>query len=186
MKKFFDIHASVFNRWVLGSPLDPQGCEVDPRLFIAGKRVAELPLLTIPVAQVGEVVDFNLAAFDMPVTPRKFNEALERLVGDAIQRIPVTIQGYSDRFEILNLCETVDCLDEIKTKHVMKWNNIDGRLDKIGEYRMIVGLQVDPSRIGRHHIFRLGGWEISPICSEDIKNFMESFELTGVHFEAVC
>jgi hypothetical protein len=187
LKHFYDIQAdpAAGHRWFLGSPYDPNGNEVDPRLFTQGVRVEGLPPLTVPIAQSGEEVDFNFCAFDMLVTPRVFNEELEKLVGDAIQRIPVTVQGNSDRFEILNICATAVCIDERCTKGIMKWFEQDGRPDKTGKYRMIVGLKVNTDAIDHLDLLRIVDWPLPVICSDRVKLAIQDAELTGVYFEHV-
>lgn len=182
---FYRIEATVYTRWFLGSPLDPDGKQVDPRLFTQGKRVEGLPPLSLPVAQAGDVVDFNLAAFDMPIARRTFNEALEELVGNSIQRIPISVEGDSLTWEILNVCKTALCIDEKRTKYVTKWKNEDHRKDKLGEYRMLSGLKIDPLLVSDSEIFRLEGWNIAMICSERVKKLADNSELSGICFEIV-
>ncbi len=185
MKTFFDIEASVYTRWFLGSPLDPDGREVDPRIFTQGRRVEGLPPLTLPIARAGDVVDFNLAAFDMPVVRRRFNQALEDLVGDAIQRIPITVNGKSDEWEILNVCKTAICVDEVRTEYVMKWTEHDHRSDKAGQYRMLGGMKIDSSLVQALDIFRIENWRISIICSERVRFISEDMNIGGICFEQV-
>jgi hypothetical protein len=172
-------------RWFLGSPYDSAGNEVDPRVFADGVPV-NVPLpLTVPVRQLGEKVDFNFCAFDMVIAPREFNIELEKLVGSAIQRIPVTIEGEDDRFEILNVCETVQCLDESRTEHVMKWTIDDGRPDKIGKYRMIIGLKINPDIARGHLIFRITDWPIALVISEEVKILLETWSMSGLEYRRV-
>lgn len=184
---FFHIQAdpAAYRRWILGSPLDPHGYEVDPRLFVQGVRVDGLSPLTVPIYQVGEEVDFNFCAFDMPVTPRTFNEELGKLVGGAIQRIPVTVGGDSERFEILNICNLGECVDENRSKHILKWKAEDGRPDKTGKYRMVIGLKVEKNKIFNQHIIRILDWPIPIIVSHDVRDLADSMNLTGIIFEQV-
>jgi hypothetical protein len=182
---FYELIAYGLTRWFLGPPYDPAGNEVDPRIFTDGVPVSVHSSLTIPVRELGDKVDFNFCAFDMVVTPRAFNVELEKLVGSAIQRIPVTVEGEGDRFEILNICESVLCLDESRTEHVMKWTADDGRPDKIGKYRMIIGMKIDPAAAEGHHIFRVAGWYLALIVSEEVKRFFEAWNISGLEYRRV-
>jgi hypothetical protein len=169
----------------LGPPYDPAGNEVDPRIFTKGAPVSVQPPLTIPVRELGDKVDFNFCAFDMVVTPRAFNVELEKLVGSAIQRIPVTVEGEGDRFEILNICESVQCLDELRTGEIIRWTVEDGRPDRIGDYHIIRGLRIDPAAAQGHHIFRVAGWSLALIVSEEVKRFFEAWNISGLEYRQV-
>jgi len=59
---------------------------------------------------------------------------------------------------VANVLPCVDCIDESRTVGE-KWTESDGRPDKVGMYRTIVYLFVDPTRIA-HDIFRVQGWKI--------------------------
>jgi hypothetical protein len=92
---FYRLHADPARvpRWYLGSPIDPLGNELDPRLFTDGTAVAAQPFLTLPIGQYGAPVDFNFRDFDTIVTPIRVNAALEALVDSAIARIPVAVDA---------------------------------------------------------------------------------------------
>ena len=60
-----------------------------------------MPQLQSPLRQTGDHVDFNFADFDMVVTPADVNVEIAKIVGSAIQRIPVTVEGTRRAFEIL-------------------------------------------------------------------------------------
>jgi len=199
-----DAHPEAVTRWFLASPYDPAGSEIDSRIFTCGNPVeiqlasgvpsrlrtryyensveARMPL-TIPVGQAGDEVDFNFCAFDMVVTPRVFNKELEKLVGKAIQRIPVTVEGKGDKYEILNVCDVVRCVDEAKTEYIEKWTAEDGRPDRTGTYRSIGGLKIDPAAARGHHIFRVYDWEIALIVSGEVKKLLEVRKITGLGFQ---
>jgi hypothetical protein len=172
------------SRWYLKSPLDPAGDEVDPRLFTQGTPVGSLPPLSLPLRRAGDELDFNFCDFDMVVTPSAFNAELETLVGSVIQRIPVIVDGRSDWFEILNICELVKCVDEARSV-LTKWTAADGRPDKIGQYRMIVELKIDPAAAQDHQIFRIADWPIALIVSEKVKSLLEVRKVSGLRFQRV-
>lgn len=185
-RKYYELLAdpAAFPRWYLKSPIDPSGKEVDPRLFTQGAPVGSLPALRLPLRRSGPEVDFNFCDFDMVVTPAKFNVELEALVGPAIQRVPVAIDAHASDFEILNVCELVPCLDESRSLFT-KWTDQDGRPDKVGQIRMVAKLKIDPSIVLGHHLFRVAGWPIALIASQEVKSLFESRNLSGLRFEEV-
>ena len=184
-KAFYRLLAdpAIENPWFLKSPVDPSGREIDARIFTNGVPVPSQPHLQIPVGVHGARVGFNLAAFDMVVLPAAINQELQRLVGSSIQRIPVVIDE-DDRFEILNVCELVECLDDSRSG-VQRWTTMDGRPEKVGQYRMVVGLKIDGTLAQGRHIFRVAGWEIGLIVSDDVKRLFEDHDLTGVVYQRV-
>lgn len=171
-------------RWYLGSPLDPRGTEIDPRLFTQGVPVGSQPPLTLPVRRSGDEVGFNFCDFDMVVTLSSLNAKLEALVGPAIQRIPVIVEGQREKFEILNACELVRCVDESRSL-LSKWTVADGRPDKVGQFRMIAKLRIDSAAAGGHKFFRVAGWPIALIASEEVKRLFESNGVSGLKYERV-
>lgn len=185
-RKFYLLLAdpTATSRWYLKSPLDPSGNEVDPRLFTQGVPVGSQPSLTLPLRRNGDAVGFNFCDFDMVVTPAAVNAELEALTGSAIQRIPVTVDKRGDEFEILNVCELVQCVDESRSL-LTKWTEADGRPEKVGQFRMIVKLRIDPVAANGHHIFRVAGWPIALLVSEEVKNFLEARKVSGLNYERV-
>jgi hypothetical protein len=171
--------------WQLGSPTDLAGNDVDPRLFTEGVPVGPQPPLAVFLRQLGEEVDFNFCDFDMIVTSSALNAELEELVGPSVvQRIPVSVGGHTNKFEILNVCELIQCIDETKSS-VTKWTAADGRPEKISQIRMITELKINPQAALGHHIFRLAGWPIALIVSEEVKDLFDAKGVRGLNYERV-
>lgn len=184
--KFYRVDAdpAATSRWYLKAPLDPSGNEVDPRLFTQGTAVASMPPLSLPLRHPGQEVGFNFCDFDMVVTPAGVNAELRRLVGPAIQQIPVSVNGRQDQFEILNVCSLVPCVDGARSLFT-KWTDADGRPDKTGKFRMIVELKIHPAAAERHHILRVAEWPIALIVSESVKRLFENRNLSGITYDRV-
>jgi hypothetical protein len=185
-RRFYRLLAdrTASTRWHLKSPLDPSGSEVDPRSFTQGVPVGPQPPLTLPIRREGREVDFNFCDFDMVVTPAVVNAELEELVGPAIQRIAVTVDGRADEFEILNVCGLVRCVDETRSLLTM-WTDADERPEKVGQFRTIVKLKIFAAAADRHHIFRIAGWPIALIASEEVKGLLEDTGVSGVKYDRV-
>ncbi|MBI4924146.1 MAG: hypothetical protein HY834_20615 [Devosia nanyangense] len=138
----------------------------------------------MPIDYGGVVVDFNFAPFDMLVVRASLGEAIEALAGAAVQRLPVTLAGQPNVFEILNICQRVPCVDEERSSYV-RWTDADGRPDKVGQFRYFKRLRVDSALAQGHHLFRIAEWSIVPIASRQMKDVIERAGATGVAFEPV-
>lgn len=61
----------------------------------------------------------------------------------------------------------------------------DEQPERVGEYRLVSGMRIDPTKVGDAHIFRPWGYNVALIVSEDLKNAMEAVGITGTKFEPV-
>jgi hypothetical protein len=57
--------------------------------------------------------------------------------------------------------------------------------ERAGEYRNVVGMRIDTSRVGDVKVFRPCGWTIVLVVSEDIKDALERTGATGMTFTEV-
>ena len=65
---------------------------------------------------------------------------------------------------------------------MLYWLPEDNRPDKMGQYRNVSGLKVDPAKVGGANIFRPWGWTVVLIISERVKLAMEEEGITGAKF----
>lgn len=186
MTNYFRIDAdrNARDRWFLGSPINARGEECDPRVFVEGKVQLIGGGLTLPLRRNGRPVDFNLGDFDMPVLGADIIDKLTNLVDLRVQRIPVGIAESMSRFDILNVLDVVECIDDVKSVYT-RWHENDGRPEKTGQYRMIVDLRIDPERARGHHLFRPKEWDVALIVSDRMKNALEELEVTGLEYQLV-
>jgi hypothetical protein len=172
------------NRWFLDEPRTEDGQGIDAREFTEGVPYKGLVAVLVPIGQPGEVVGFTFAAFDMPVISDRIMHIIKAHAADSIQFFPIRIGRLGGGFGILNVVARVKCIDE-SLSNVVKWMPQDGRPEKIGQYRTITHLTIDPSRCGPQHIFRIEGWEIALIVSRALKEASESVADTGLVFSPV-
>jgi hypothetical protein len=172
------------NRWHLGSPFSGDTAEeVLPEAFIDGVPVDPLQNLVIPISRKGIPLDFTFADFDMPVVSSFVGAIFSGFGKEAIQRIPIRIQGGNQGgYEILNVTKKVRCIDERKTS-VIKWTEADGEPGKVGQYRQIMNLRIDRTPAHGLHVFRVDGWEIALIISADLRKELMQREVSGVRYE---
>ncbi|HZH15040.1 MAG TPA: DUF1629 domain-containing protein [Archangium sp.] len=178
---------SVPGRWELGVPLDPQGREVDdPWMFKNGVSVHVDGRLEVPITTRGRPLDFSLAGIGVaPVVHVRVASLLKELAPDEVQLFPVDIDGQPDQFCILNVTRTVKCIDDEASEEVEYWTPEDGRPEKVGQYRGVHGMRIDPTKVGDAKVFRTWGWTIALIVSEEIKEALERIGATGTKFKAV-
>ncbi len=186
--RYYDLSddTSIPGRWLLGTPTDAHGQKVDdPWMFYRGQRLPDLEPLKLPVTVPGKALDFSLAAFAAPVVHTRVASLLSELAPEEVQTLPVEIEGQSTPFFILVATRLIRCIDERASRHVRKWTPEDGRPEKVGKYRDVRGMRIDPSQVGDARIFRPQGWAIVLIVREDIKEALERMGATGTEFEEV-
>ena len=187
-KRYFDLKDDmrIRGRWLLGTPTDVQGREVDdPWMFYRGQRLPDLGPLKLPITVPGRALDFSRAAFAAPVVHARVASVLSDLAPEEVQTLPVEIEGQPEPFFILVATQLIQCIDERASRHVRKWTPEDGRPEKLGKYRDVRGMRIDASQVGDAKIFRPRGWAIVLIVREDIKDALESMGATGTTFEEV-
>ncbi|WP_426343264.1 imm11 family protein [Pseudoduganella sp. R-32] len=184
MKKFFRVDADsrVWNRWYLKSPVDLSGVDIDPRRFTKCEPYLQSVGLTFPVRSTGNRMEFNFCDFDMPVVTSRIFMAISEIAGNRIQWIQVKIEGVKNDYGILNVLDSVACLDERKSGFE-RWGEDSARPDKIGKIRSITHLRIDPNKVGEHHIFRLSDWMIAMVVSSEVKELLEKMGVAGISFE---
>ncbi|MCP3140214.1 imm11 family protein [Pyxidicoccus xibeiensis] len=187
-KRYYDLKDDmrIRGRWLLGTPTDAQGREVDdPWMFYRGERLPDLGPLKLPITVPGRALDFSRAAFAAPVVHARVASVLSELAPEEVQALPVEIEGRPEPFFILVATQLIQCIDERASRHVRKWTPEDGRPEKLGKYRDVRGMRIDPSNVGDAKIFRPQGWAIVLIVREDIKDALEGMGATGTTFEEV-
>jgi hypothetical protein len=187
-KRYFDLADDVYvpGRWDLGHPTDSQGQEVeDPWQFTDGTPVHVTGRLRVPVDEPGRALDFSHAGFSTPVVRANAASIFFEMAPDDVQLIPVDIPGQSDPFFILVATRLIRCIDDAASEEVLYWKPEDERPEKLGEYRDVYGMRIDPTQVGDAKVFRTGGWSIALIVSEDIKHALEQAKVTGLRFKEV-
>lgn len=180
-----DVDPTLEDVWFLGEPLTKDGEELDARIFINGIPYTGKPPYRVPVSKPGRSVQFNFAAFDMPVISDVIFTILHQICPDEFESFPVVIDSFDRGFSILNVVSVCKCIDE-RRSYIMRWGPEDGRPDKVGQYRMVTDLTIKKSMAQGRNIFRLEGWEIALIVSQAVKTQVETLSETGLVFTPVC
>lgn len=182
MGKFYRVTVdwNAVGCWYLGAPVDELNERIEPEKFRVGKIVSGLTAMTIPVKNPGTMLNFNFASFDMIVCRSEIVSEMESSFGVSVQRIPVTVEGCIKGFEILNPLASVACVD-LNRSNYARWNDTDGRPERVGRFRVINELYIDDRASGQH-LFRVDEWKIALIVSEPVKAFLERKAGYGIDF----
>jgi hypothetical protein len=172
-------------RWHLRHPIDEHGQQIDPWQFDEGRRVEPQGIIRFPVKPDGVTLDFTLDSFSIPVVHARVVQLFERLGIQDVQFIPVQVEGHTGPHFILNALRVIRCIDEARCEEVQHWTPEDGQPEKVGEYRYIAGVRIDPTKVDGARIFRPWGWSLALIISEDLKEALEREGLTGTRFVEV-
>jgi hypothetical protein len=184
MTRYFKVmdDMRIPGRWLLGSLVDEQKEEIDPWQFDEG-RVLELGCVPrFPLDIPGRPLDFCWAAFSILVVSDRFAALFERLNVREVQFIPTRIEGHSEPWFILNPLRVIRCIDDTRCEEVRYWKPEDGQPEKVGEYRVVAGMRIDPMKVENARIFRPWGWRVALIVSEDLKQALEQEGITGTKF----
>ena len=188
LKRYFDLSddVNIQGRWELGHPLDSEGQKLeDPWQFRVGVRTHTGGPVRIPVKLQGTPLDYSHAAFSIPVVHARVASILTGLASNDVQLIPVEVDGQLEEYFILNATRIVKCIDDRASEEVRRWLPEDGRPEKLGMYRSIFGMRIDPTQVDDVKAFRTWGWTVALIVSEDIKAALERAGVTGCRFQEV-
>ncbi|MCP3100591.1 hypothetical protein LZ198_17105 [Myxococcus sp. K15C18031901] len=186
--RYFRLDEEVLSEnWYLGTPVDSQGRELENmREFTSGQRVQSYRRMTVPIDETGRRREFNMAGAGRTVVVNvRVATLFAELAPDDVQLLPVAVQGSPDEYQILVATKLIRCIDDAATEEVLYWKPEDERPDKLGEYRSVYGMRIDPTKVGRAKVFRTWGWDIALIVSDDIKRALEDAHVTGTRFEEV-
>lgn len=172
---------TIKNRWFLKAPVDIKGKHINPEIFRIAKKANVSTPLTISLRRPGKPLDFTFADFDMPVTSKKTTDILSRLARSSIQFLPAEIENNQNQFMIMNVLDIRNCVNE-SASEFLKWSEFDNRPDKVGQYRQITRLRINPKMVNGLHVFRIEGWRIALIVSEELRTLFLETGITGVNF----
>jgi hypothetical protein len=186
MGRYFDLvdKMDIQGRWLLDTPMDEQGKELNPWPFLYGRAMdAVPPHMSLRLLVRGNPLDYSEAPHSIPVVSRRLMELLQRLGVEDVQFFPARVESQEEPYFVLNATRLVDCIDESRCR-TERWKPEDGAPDRVGEYRLVERMRIDPSKVGGARIFRTWGWPVL-VVSEDLKEAMEREEITGTRFTEV-
>ena len=165
--------------------MDGQGQELqDTTEFASGRPVQAPAHLKLRVREQGRRRDFNLAgAGRTPVVHLRMATLFAEYAPQEVQLLPVNIKGGAGEYSVLVATRLIRCIDDKASTEVQVWKPEDGRPDKVGQYRGVIGMRIDPMKVGGFQVFGTWGWSDALIVSEHIKLVLERAKVTGADFE---
>lgn len=188
--RYFELDQDLYipGLWYLGCPVDGRGQEVGSWLLSQGKPASVGEPLTVAISHPGKPLDFSLAdAGAVPVVHPRVAAVFTSLAPGDVQTWPIQVEGQPEPFVLINAARTVDCIDDEASKHVERWipEDENDQPELTGQYRNVVGMRIDKSRVGDAKVFRPWGWPVVLVVSEDIKEALERTGATGLKFTEV-
>jgi hypothetical protein len=188
-RRFFRlaIDVDVPGRWYLGEPTDITGQERDDVWeFSYGRPVEVRERLRVPIDRPGKPLDFDTAGVGQtPIVSARVASIFRDMAHGDVQLFPVEVQGRAETFFLMNVARTVRCIDDKKSAEVQLYTPEDGRPDRVGEYRSVIGLRIDKTKVGDARVFRPWGWPPPIIVDGEIKEALERTGMTGGRFDEV-
>lgn len=185
---YFDLYDDMRSpaRWLLVDPIDESGQEINPWQFGKGRPLDLKGTLRFAQYHPGSALDFSLAGMGIPVVHGRVVSLFEHVgLQHQVQFIPAQVEGQSEPYFVLNVLRVIRCIDEARSEEVHHWKPEDGNPDKVGQYRVVSGMRIDPSQVGDAEIFRPWGWRVALIVSERLKQAMEEEKISGTRFVEV-
>ena len=187
MPRYYELQDDmrIANRWHLRSPVDERGQDINPWQFDEGGRLEPQGIIRFPVKPDGVTLDFTLGSFSIPVVHERVVQIFERLGLQEVQFLPVQVEGHPGPYFILNALRILRCIDDARCEEVRHWKPEHGEPEKVGQYRSVAGLRIDPTKAEGARVFRPWGWSIALLVSEDVKDALEREHITGTRFTEV-
>jgi hypothetical protein len=173
---------TISGRWIIGEVRNADG---DNPTLDAGRRFTESKPLYAEIANDGSVLDFSLSVFAVPIATIELAMEVVRVVGPDVNTIPIDVAGQYD-MRVLNSVRAIRCLDENRSEF-LKFTRRSYRADLAGQYQLVSKLCLDPTSIPSDaNFFRVEGWAIALIVSEQVKIAMERIGCFGAEFIQVA
>jgi uncharacterized protein DUF1629/suppressor of fused protein SUFU len=131
-------------------------------------------------------LSFSFAdAGGFPVVTQRVASVLSEMASGDVQLFPVKVGSQPEPYLLVNVARTVKCIDDEASEEVQYWRPEDGEPERIGDYRVVAGMRIDPTQVGDAKVFRPLGWKVVLIVSEDVKQALERTGATGMEFKEV-
>ncbi len=176
----------ILDRWTLDNPMEGNGEELWHGLMTDGLHISVQQPARIALYVPGRALDFSTTALSIPIIHGKVKALFEQLgLNSQMQLFPITVEGQAEPYYVMNLLRVIRCIDDARCEEVAYRTVEDGYEDRIGEYCNVVGMRIDPSKVGDAEIFRPWGWQTIILVSERVKQAMEDSGVTGTRFTEV-
>ncbi|MCP3062235.1 hypothetical protein LXT21_25940 [Myxococcus sp. K38C18041901] len=186
-RQFYWVRRADVPQWLIETPTRESGEAFDePWMFADGRQLENPGKMKARISTPGAKRTFVFSAIEKtPLVSGPVANVFRVLVPDDVQLMPVSVQGESEPYFLVNATKAVDCIDEARCQEIQHDDADDGVPEFEGQYRWIYGLRIDPSKAEGSHVFRLKKFKVALIVSEEIKDALEQVGNLGVSFERV-
>jgi hypothetical protein len=185
---FFDPHREG-GEMILDVPRYRGEAVGDHTRFIKPGNLSMEGPLYVSIDEPGEAVDMHMPMNIWVVTPA-VGEVVERVAGAReVQRIACKTDN-GRAMEVIHTLLHLECLDLMRCKGVKYMDERQVRFEQKHSVikprppfvSYIQEIAIDPVKAQGHHFFRIAGYEIVTVVSEEIKLALQSRGTTGVSF----
>lgn len=176
---------SIHGRWYL-SPINNVSYE-EQWNFIVKPFFQARDTLNVPIKIQGTKTDYteNLT-YNIPIISNKAKIVLEKY-GISLSQVNILdLQDEEKNSYYAMGVDILDCVNEDFSEYIKYEESDHVAPDRIGDYKFFNKLVLDKEKINTKHIFRIKGFLIYLIVSEELKECMESQLLSGVLFEEIA
>lgn len=190
MNRYYELDDDKYiaGRWHLRVPsTDESGRDevFDIWRFNEGRPLNIERPIRMSVNPKGIALDYT-HALGIPVVHHRVVSLFSRLKLQAeVQFIPIEVEGQNEPYFILNALRIIRCIDEARSDQVFHWRPEDGEPERVGQYKNIRGLKIEPTKVEGAQIFRPWGWDGVLIVSERVKLALQEEGITGPDFVEV-
>lgn len=173
--RYFDLwdDMSTDQRWYLDGPSGPNDEWLGVAL-VSGQRYEGQVPVTSRVYHPGPLLELTMTQETVPVLNERVAQIFAAHVGQDAQLIPARAHGSEEKLWAVNVLAIPDCFDEARTEEFRRWTSEDGQPDRVGDYRTVYGLRIDPVRAEGHAILRPRRYRVPVIVSEPLAEALKS------------
>ena len=95
--------------------LDEVQCKetaIDDRDFAVGRHLENPGTLAVTVKRRGEPAELAFTLLEAPVATTRVADLIAEIAPGAVERFPVEVGGHAGKYEILNVVQVVDAIDQ--------------------------------------------------------------------------
>ncbi len=163
--------------WWPGLPKNRNGDLLDVWAFSRGVAFSVDQPIYVPIKKKGRMSDIIINGFGTPIVSTKCARLLVSLAASDIQLVPAIIEGHGDAF-IMNVVSVIDCLDFERSRVDFFPDDFYDQT-KAGTPRMVSCLTIVESQAAGHHLFRIQGWQVAIVASQEVVHLVQKECLTG-------
>jgi hypothetical protein len=130
-------------------------------------------------------MEFTLGDDGTPVANERVAAIIKRIAGPEVLLFPAQVDEQEKPYVILVAQLAVECVDKSASEELTYFTEEDNRPNRLGEYKSIGRLRIDRRAAAGHHFFRVKGWEVALIVSEQVRIALEEAHVSGLCFVPV-